>query len=174
MTDFPLVAFGPLSTDTPLSDGAVMARAYALNQHYQALLSPLDEEAFASLVAGASYAKHAGDGDAFLIAYDQSAAYDSPHFERFKKKLDRFYYIDRIAIAPSLQGAGLARRFYQDLEDLARVQGAGHLCAEVNIEPPNPASHAFHQSFGFVEDGQITVETSYGVVKTLQYYIKAL
>lgn len=141
----------------------------AVNQRYVAMLSPLTLEGLGDLVARACYAKQTGDGAAFLIAFDQDGAYDSENFQWFKERYRRFVYIDRIVIGDALQRRGLARLFYEDLADFARKRGAAHLCAEVNVEPPNPASHAFHLQSGFgpVADGTLGA-------KTVRYYVKTL
>jgi predicted GNAT superfamily acetyltransferase len=42
---------------------------------------------------------------------------------------------------------------------LARAESDGHsmICCEVNVDPPNPASDAFHASLGFHEIGRASM-----------------
>ncbi|MHA1525134.1 MAG: GNAT family N-acetyltransferase [Alphaproteobacteria bacterium] len=142
-----------------------------LNNTYAAELSLLDAQGFAALVAQAFYAKCTPDRAAFLIAFAHSAAYDSPNFLWFKDTGQRFVYVDRIAVAASARGAGLARLFYQDLFASAAAAGFGRICCEVNLRPPNPASDRFHQAQGFVEVGRAELA---GRDKTVRYLKKEL
>ena len=72
----------------------------------------------------------------------------------FKTRYPRFVYVDRIAVAASARGAGLARTLYNDLFRAAREAGHGQIVCEVNIDPPNPASDSFHARPGFSEVGR--------------------
>jgi predicted GNAT superfamily acetyltransferase len=67
---------------------------------------------------------------------------------------ERFVYIDRVIVAPSQRGRGLARLLYEDL--IAAAARARHVLigCEVNVEPPNPASDALHAALGFSEVGR--------------------
>ncbi len=76
--------------------------------------------------------------------------YASPNYRWFADRHERFAYIDRIALQPAARGLGIADAIYADFEDLARSSGRSLVCAEVNVEPPNPRSLAFHQRRGFV------------------------
>ncbi|MEM7165302.1 MAG: GNAT family N-acetyltransferase [Planctomycetota bacterium] len=89
----------------------------------------------------------------FLIALTPEAAYDSIHFGWFRKQYDRFLYVDRIALAAAAQQRGIGRRLYGDLAAVARREGHERITAEVNIDPPNDASLAFHRTLGFTEVG---------------------
>jgi len=154
--------FRPMNAQTALA-------SLKVNQQYVAMLSPLTLEALAALVEGACYAKQAGNGEAFLIAFDQNAAYEGQNFAWFKARYKKFVYVDRIVIGDGLQRQGLGVKFYEDLLAQARNGGAEHLCAEVNLDPPNPASHAFHKKMGFESVGENHVDG-----KHVQYYTKSL
>ena len=80
-------------------------------------------------------------------------------------------YVDRIAVAPTTRGRGHARRLYDDL--FAHALRAGHqrVVCEVNREPPNPASDAFHAALGFAEVGAGTI---HGGAKTVRYLVRVL
>lgn len=95
-----------------------------------------------------------GQEEAFLIAFDQNAAYDSVNFLWFKQRFPKFVYVDRVVVAEASRGRGLAGAIYKALFTQARAAGAERIVCEVNAEPPNPASDAFHSGMGFTEIGR--------------------
>src|ERR1700730_4943183 len=143
----------------------------ALNNTHAQELSWLEPERLQHLVFQAFLARRIGNLDAFLLASDQDADYDSPNFLWFRARYPRFVYVDRIVVAASARGRGCARRLYQDLFKQAGRAGHEHVVCEVNISPPNPASDAFHAAFGFVEVGTASV---YGGSKMVRYLLRAL
>lgn len=150
---------------------AVEPAVLALNNAHAAELSWLEPERLSVLIGEAFLARRIGAVDAFLLTFDQDAAYDSPNFLWFRDRYPRFVYVDRIAVAPSARGRGLARRLYLDLfEHVAR---AGHdlVVCEVNSEPPNPASDAFHAALGFDEVGQASI---HGGAKSVRYFARRM
>ena len=150
---------------------ADLSAVLALNTLHAAELSMLTRERLEELVATAFHARRIGAVDAFLIAFDQDADYDSPNFLWFRERYPRFAYVDRIAVAASARGRGLARSLYEDL--FAHASRAGHtiVTCEVNAEPPNPASDAFHAALGFREVGMAAV---YGGARTVRYFERKL
>lgn len=89
----------------------------------------------------------------FLIALDQDAGHDSPNFQWFRGRLDRFMYIDRIVIGKAHRGIGLGRIFYADVQSFTEVRSPRIAC-EVFLEPGNDIALLFHGTFGFHEAGQ--------------------
>lgn len=136
-------------------DTADLAAILELNNLLAEKLSWLDLAALSRMVEVASYARVAGPADAFLLAFDQDAPYDSVNFGWFKARYDRFIYVDRIAVADRARRRGLARLLYEDLFTFARSQHLPMVCAEINTNPPNPESDAFHESLGFREVGRM-------------------
>ena len=137
----------------------------ALNNAHAVELSFADAARLRRLIGAAFVAERVGLADALLIAFDQSAEYDSPNFLWFRVRYPRFVYVDRVVTAQAARGRGLARMLYDDL--IARARSAGHerIVCEVNADPPNPASDAFHRSFGFVPVGTAPLENG----KTVSY-----
>jgi hypothetical protein len=131
---------------------------HALNEAHATELSSLSRERLVELVAGAFYGRAIDDGDAFLLAFDQRADYDSPNFLWFKKRIPCFVYVDRVVVSSSHRRMGLARQLYEDLFRCARASGHGAIVCEVNAHPPNPLSDAFHASLGFELIGQADLE----------------
>lgn len=76
--------------------------------------------------------------------------YDSPNYRWFAMRHQHFGYVDRIALAPSARGTGLADALYDRWAEAAAAAHVPVLCAEVNVLPPNPRSLAFHTRRGFV------------------------
>lgn len=151
---------------------ALEGRLLALNNAHATELSSLDAAGFRVLLDGAFHARCAGDGDALLIALDQAHPdYASPNYLWFRARFPRFVYVDRVVVAPSARGRGLARALYADL--MVRAAGAGHglLVCEVNADPPNPVSDAFHAAFGFAEIGAASI---HGGAKTVRYLARTL
>ena len=145
--------------------------ALALNNAHATELSFLEPARFARLVRGAFLARRIGDIDALLLAFDQDAGYDSPNFLWFRARYPRFVYVDRVVVAPAYRGRGHARRLYDDLFEQARRRGHNQIVCEVNTQPPNPASDAFHARLGFAEVGRAVLP---GGAKTVRYLRRAL
>ena len=61
---------------------------------------------------------------------------------------------DWIVVNAACRGQGLARRLYAELAAVARKAGHTELVCEVNLDPPNPVSDAFHAALGFRELGR--------------------
>ncbi len=133
--------------------------ALDLNTALEVELSPLTGERLLELMDRAFHARVVEPDRALLIAFDHDADYDSPNFLWFKARYGRFVYVDRIAVAPSARGAGLARALYEDLFQAARKAGHTHIVCEVNSDPPNPGSDAFHARVGFREVGEAALKS---------------
>jgi predicted GNAT superfamily acetyltransferase len=137
--------------------GLDAAAVLALNTAEEIATAPLDLAALSHLLDQAVHAEGVEGGQAaFLIALDETAQYDNYNFRWLKAKLPRFVYIDRVVVAASHRGQGLARRLYTHLAGVARAAGHTVLVCEVNVEPPNPVSDAFHAALGFTELGRGT------------------
>jgi uncharacterized protein len=147
--------------------GPVAEALRALNNADAEALSWLEPDRFRHLVTQAFAARRVGQADALLLAFDQDADYDSQNFVWFRTRYPRFVYVDRVVVAPSVRGRGLARRLYQDLFKSAALAGHDRVVCEVNADPPNPVSDAFHAALGFAEVGSASID---GGRKTVRYY----
>lgn len=126
----------------------------SLNNAHAVELSLLDAERLERMVDVAFVARRVGLADALLITFDQDADYDSLNFLWFRDRYERFVYVDRVVTAEAARGRGLAGLLYRDLVDEARTAGHTVIVCEVNSDPPNPASEAFHRGFGFERVGE--------------------
>jgi len=152
----------------PISD-SIVPDLLALNNAHSVELSWLDVDRLKSLLRQAFYARMIGSADAFLLAFDQGASYDSPNYKWFHQRYTRFVYVDRVVVSPSLRGRGYARLLYTDLFEQARRSAHHVVVCEINSDPPNPASDAFHAAFGCQEVGQATIHEGSKAVRYLAH-----
>ena len=143
-----------------------------LNHEHREETSELDAAQLHALITQAFHVGLRNEGrDAFLVAFDQDGGSDSPNFKWFQSRYPRFVYIDRVIVAADKRGRGMARSLYDEL--FAAAARAGHplVGCEVNVQPPNPISDAFHEALGFSEAGRASI---HGGRKVVRYLIKAL
>ena len=150
---------------------AILSSILALNTAHEVELSPLDPDRLRRLLAQSFAALRIGKVEAFLIAFDQAADYDSPNFIWFRDRYARFVYVDRVVVAGTARGRGHARSLYQALFERAGEAGHDRIVCEVNASPPNPASDAFHQALGF---GEVGAGDIHGGAKSVRYYLRTL
>jgi len=132
------------------------ATILALNEESVLFTSPLDGAALTELHAQAAYhrvVEEEGRVAAFLLAVAPGQPYQSPNYVWFAARRDDFLYIDRVVVAGERRHAGLGAALYEDVSAWAGRRGFGRLACEVNIEPPNEVSAAFHRRQGFTQVG---------------------
>lgn len=128
----------------------------ALNDAEVQQTSPMDAARLRLLLGMAAYRKVAtvdGEVAAFLIALRDGAPYENDNYDWFASRFPRFVYVDRIVVGARFAGRRIGSRLYEDLFAFARTSGVQTITCEYNIDPPNPASRAFHDRFGFCELG---------------------
>lgn len=150
----------------PFDDG-LAARLLALNNAHARELSYKTAEAFRVLIKSAALVRAEPAGLALLVCFDETGDYDSPNFLWFKARYSRFLYVDRVVVDERARGQGLARALYAEAEAAARVNRERLVC-EINLDPPNPASDAFHEKLGFLPIGQQTLPDG----KSVRYWEK--
>lgn len=131
-------------------------RILRLNEAEEHLTSPLTLERLIRLVQMSSYCKVATVGRetaGFLIAFREGVPYESENYRWFDQRLSRFLYVDRIVVGAAFSRQGIGSRLYGDLFAFARLRQVETIACEYNVDPPNPASRAFHDRFGFTEIG---------------------
>ena len=155
--------------DLGLLDATVIL---SLNNKHAKETSALDHASLTTLLDMAFYARGVDRGaTAFLIALDHNAPYENPNFAWFKASGKSFVYIDRIIVSSAAQGLGIGRLLYDDLFAIAKQVGQYRVVCEVNIEPPNRVSEAFHIAMGFDGVGQATIHNG---AKTVRYFEKTI
>ncbi|MGA8044964.1 MAG: GNAT family N-acetyltransferase [Dermatophilaceae bacterium] len=148
-----------LRASTPEDDGAILAWNEA-DVHF---LAPMDASRLHYLRRRAhavDVIETGGSPAGFVITFVEGSDYDSPNYRWFSEREPAFQYVDRIVVDPAHRGRGIARRVYRELIERRPDRP---LVAEVNFEPPNPTSLAFHESMGFEEVGRLGGHP-YGVV----------
>lgn len=128
----------------------------ALNHRFVELLSPLDTDRLAWLTGLADRADVLdvdGAVGGFVLTFRPGTAYDSENYRWFAERYDDYYYLDRIVVAEHLRRRGLARFVYDAVEEVARDHG--RMTLEVNVDPPNDPSLAFHRARGYAEVGRL-------------------
>ncbi len=144
----------------PLRDTDV-ADVLALNERDVVKLAPMDEARLLeirSLADRFDVLDVEGAFAGFVVTFGPGSSYDSAKYAWFTRRHDDFYYLDRIALHEDFRRRGLGGFVYDELERVAAPYG--RMCLEVNVEPPNPASLAFHAGRGYEEVGRIGDDTS--------------
>jgi uncharacterized protein len=127
-------------------------RMLELNLASERELSPLDEqrlEWILSLAHRDVVAERGREIAGFALAIPQGTEYDSENYRWFAARFERFLYLDRIVVGESQRRHGVGTQLYDAME-IAAVPFERMVC-EVNLQPPNPASLAFHIARGYTE-----------------------
>lgn len=136
------------------------AEILRLNAEWQHVTSPLDELALARLDAQAAAHRVAVAGGrviGFALALREGADYASPNYRWFARAYDTFLYVDRVVVARAHQRAGVGSSLYDDLIACARALALPRVVCEIDAQPPNAVSDAFHTRRGFVEVGSLWI-----------------
>ena len=151
----------------------------ALNQFWVPHVSGVTRDELETIVEQCSLALVARDDDGalggFVLVLPPGADYRSPNYRFFSDRLAGgdsrgvFRYVDRIAVASTAHRAGVGRRLYEAVFDHALAEGAAEVTCEVNVEPPNRESQAFHTRMGFVEVGR---QWNYGDTTQVQLLVR--
>lgn len=150
-----------------------MAEALVMNNQAVPAVNPHDVESFGALVALADRTWVVGDAGrlgGLLVAFAPGAAYESSNYAWLSERYGNFGYVDRIIVADTHRRLGLAGRLYDTFVTHARASGKDRLLCEVNIEPANPISIAFHRANGW--NGIDDLE--HGPGKVVRFFERAL
>jgi len=141
-----------------------------LNNLYEVEIGLDSPESFRDLIEGSFWTGHI-KAHAFAICLDQETKIEGENINWLKDQFKRFVYMDRIAVHPDAYGKGLGRRLYEDLFDAAIMANHTRLCCEINCDPPNRGSVAFHEKLGFTPFGP---PRKLRTGKAVQYFSKTL
>jgi predicted GNAT superfamily acetyltransferase len=133
------------------------AAVLAINEASVWATSPMDQAALARARSAAAYplvAELDGEVAGFAIAYQPGSTYDSINYRWHAERFDDFLYLDRIVISSDFRRRGLASALYDAMEQHAKEHG--RMVCEVNSDPPNVESLAFHAARGYREVGHLT------------------
>lgn len=142
---------------------ADLPRILALNAAWEHVTSPLDVAGLSLLHEQAAYhCVHEADGviSGFLLALGPGVSYASQNYRWFEQNAVDYWYIDRVVVDATQQGRRVGSALYDSVQCEAEQRGVRRLACEVDIEPLNTASDAFHARRGFVELATQTLEPS--------------
>ena len=128
----------------------------ALNAANVTALAPLDGDRLLEIQRLADrfdVVEADGEFAGFVVTFGPGTSYDSENYRWFAERHARFYYLDRIVLAPRHRRRGLGSFVYDELEQVASPYG--RLTLEVNLVPRNDVSLAFHDRRGYVEVGRL-------------------
>ena len=101
---------------------------------------------------------------AYLLAVPSASAYDDTEIRELRLRVaEPFLYICQVVVAAELRGAGIGRALYAAVDEVARCEGVRVVCCDVNLDPPNPESLAFHQRLGFTDLGRGTASNGFAI-----------
>jgi hypothetical protein len=141
----------------------------AINEASVHHLAPLDEAEYRWFLDTATHAWGAelnGELVGFVIVLAPGAAYASRNYAWFSEHYDAFAYLDRVAIDQRARRRGVGTAIYDAVEADAAERNVP-LLLEVNVDPPNHPSLAFHASRGFEEVGTLAHDDGAKVVRLL-------
>ncbi|WP_166804458.1 GNAT family N-acetyltransferase [Cryobacterium algoritolerans] len=149
------------------------AQVLLLNNDAVPAVNALDEASLAALLAECAVAvvvttdAEPAQVLGFAIVFAADADYASENYRWFAERSREFLYVDRIVVAEEARGQGLGEVLYGTIFASAETTAAVVVFCEVNIEPPNPGSLAFHSRLGFAQIGQRSTKNDTVVVALL-------
>lgn len=135
---------------------ADVAAILALNDAEVQQTSPMSRDQLRVLAQMAAYCRVAtvdGQVAAFLIALREGAPYANENYGWFAARYARFLYVDRVVVGAAFAGKRIGSALYDALFAAAAASRVPVITCEYNLQPPNPASRAFHAKYGFREVG---------------------
>lgn len=136
------------------ADAAAVLRLNEESVHH---LAPMDADEyhwFLGRAACAWAADVAGELAGFVLVLEPGVPYESRNYQWFSERHESFLYLDRVAIDEPYRRRGVGTAIYDAVEELAD-QTERPVLLEVNIQPANEPSLAFHRSRGYVEVGTL-------------------
>ncbi len=135
--------------------GADRADVIALNARHQHLTAPMGPERLDYLaeVGIVEVIRQQDRFAGFVATVTGDADYDSSNFGWFQERYESFDYLDRIVVHEDFRRQGLGGLTY-DLLEARTAARAPVLALEVNSDPPNPVSMAFHAGRGYEHVGE--------------------
>jgi len=135
-------------------------RVLELNEASVHFLSPLTEKSLKNLLTKCdlSYVVEIDASvEAFILVLSENKNYESVNYQWFLQNYDCFLYIDRVVISSSHQSQGFGKFIYKAILEKAKEKKYPYILAEIDLEPANPKSLNFHESFGFKEVGRQSI-----------------
>jgi predicted GNAT superfamily acetyltransferase len=129
---------------------ADLERVLELNEESVNALSPLDlggVQRHQQLADVSVVWDIGGDAVGFAFAFAPGSTYESVNYRWHGERFADFLYLDRIAVSSRARRTGIGSKIYDYIEALAAEHG--RMVCEVNSDPPNEESLAFHERRGY-------------------------
>ena len=135
----------------------------ALNELALPHVTSMSSAGFAHLMGQSSIAlvvEEVGVPDPFPIGFclvlGPGLDYQSVNYRWVMDRYADALYLDRVVVDADRRGRGVGQRIYAEVQRLMRSDWPKFptLALEVNLEPPNPESLAFHRKLGFDAVGE--------------------
>lgn len=151
----------PLPTNTPrgvrdLADRDVDA-VLRINAESVDVLSPLTAAGLDAIRRESTFCKVVtwrGAVVAFILTLPPGASYASVNYRWFAARYADFLYVDRVVVDLAHQRRGHGQALYAHLLASVASRAIGAVACEFDLFPPNAASLAFHERYGFAEVGR--------------------
>ena len=143
----------PLYRDMTLADADAVI---SLNEAVKAVTSPMDVSDFTKLFELSTLRLMVDvDDDAvgFVFAMTQGRPYENVNYRWFAERYSSLLYIDRVVVSATCRGMGIGSGLYSRILETAETLHVKNVCAEMDLDPPNLQSLAFHANFGFEQIG---------------------
>tara|TARA_A100001037_G_C15082873_1_gene605140 strand:- start:411 stop:911 length:501 start_codon:yes stop_codon:yes gene_type:complete len=150
-----------------------LASVLAINNEAVPAVNALTASELSDIVNISEKAWVVDEGDKIvgvLIVLGPRESYGSANYTWLNSQFTNFCYVDRIIIATSGKRNGYGKALYLALEEHAVSTGVEMLLCEVNVEPENPQSMAFHESLGWVP----FQDREHGPGKIVRYFKKLI
>lgn len=141
-------------------DATDLVPLLSMNNRAIPAVNLLDENELLDLVSMAHSAVIVVDDEApaeplgLVVTLAAGNDYESENYRWFEQRGGDFLYVDRIVVAEGMRGRGLGQILYERVFAEAELAGLAEVTCEVNLDPPNPGSLAFHDRLGFVQLGE--------------------
>jgi predicted GNAT superfamily acetyltransferase len=140
-------------------DAADLPRIVSLNDAAYPAVPITSEGEMGDLLALAGFAFAVVDEPdgallGFVIGMRPGSAYASENYRYFETRGSHSLYVDRIVVDEAWRGQRIGQLLYAAVFELADEEGRDEVTCEVNLDPPNPGSLAFHARLGFERVGE--------------------
>lgn len=135
---------------------ADLPRVLELNEASVQALSPLDRdglERHCRIATTAVVYEKDGDVVGFAFAFAPGTPYESINYRWHSDRFTDFLYLDRIAVSADHRRHGIGSALYDSIEAIAAPHS--RMLCEVNSDPPNDESLAFHDHRGYSAIGRL-------------------
>lgn len=152
-------------------DAADLEALADLNDAAAPAVNALGRDGFAAHAPACDLAVVAADDEGplgFLLALAPGSPYASENYRWFTDNVPGSLYVDRVVVAPRAHGRGIGRALYATADERARELGLAVVTCEVNVDPPNPQSLAFHERLGFEPLGELVTKGGAVTVRLLR------